>query len=61
MEVLNLEEEWASFFNDNNNELSLENEQEQSRPEIDDFIPECSDIKISTKTKIIKSNHLFSI
>ena len=56
MEVLNLEEEWASFFNDNNNELSLENEQEQSRPEIDDFIPECSDIKISTKTKIIYLN-----
>ena len=56
MEVLNLEEEWASFFNDNNNELSLENEQEQSRPEIDDFVPECSDIKISTKTKIIYLN-----
>ena len=56
--MASLEEEWENFMNDENDSNDDE-PQTESRNDIvpDGFVPHCTDIKISTKTKILYLSH----
>ena len=55
--MADIEDDWESFFNDDNSEES-ENDINEQRNNIipENFKPSCSDINISTKTKIVYLN-----
>ena len=55
--MADIEDDWESFFNDDNTEESAPDTNEQRNNIIpENFKPSCSDINISTKTKIVYLN-----
>ena len=55
--MADIEDDWESFFNDDNTEESAPDTNEQRNNIIpENFEPSCSDINISTKTKIVYLN-----